>query len=385
MGKRLASILAIAALLTGLLPSTALAATRRRTAASVTATAGCSTPAPTTAAEYEQLIRGPINGKVYTGDSGHSVKLPNGKVLWLFGDTFVRDATQSQGGVFINNAAILTDQGCATALTGPADASGNPTSWIKPVGSFDLPAVNDYYWNSTAYVEDTTLYVFLLHMVNDASGFHTIGTDIASFDVSGATPQLQALFKTPGSTNGEVLPTWGTAIMPATGYLYVYGRTYTPGPFVFGHNHYIARVPKGKKVTNPGAWQYWNGKSWVNNQAKATIIVQGVEGMGSGATVYQKPDRTYVFISKRYDIVGTDIVAWTAPAPQGPWTVGPALVAPIPDVNTAAGEVTYFGISHREVTLPSGNLLLTWSLNSTDAAWFGNPRYGVHFTEVPQL
>jgi hypothetical protein len=100
--------------------------------------------------------------------------------------------------------------------------------------------------------------------------------------------------------------------------------------------------------------------------------------------VYQKPNGTYVLISKRYDIVGTDIVAWTAPAPQGPWTVGPTLLSPIPDVNSAAGEVTYFGISHRESPVSSGQLLVTWSLNSNDAAWFGNPRYGIHFAEVPQ-
>lgn len=382
--QRLAVVLSFAMLVAGIVSPVASAARIRSGSASTAAfAASCTKPSPTTAEGYQQLIRGSIDGYLYNADSGQSVKLPNGKTLWTFGDTFVRPDTQNWGGTFINNSAIITDNGCATSITGQPDTSGNVTSWIKPTGSFDLPGVNDYYWPSSPFVDGGYLYVILWHMYNDATGFHTIGQDIAKFDVSGASPRLMGLFKTPGSLNNEALPLWGAAVVRHGGYTYIYGGVDKHEVWVFGKYHYLARVPDGK-ATNQSAWQFWSGSKWVKTQAAAQPVIPGTAGVGTNATVYQRTDGKFVLISKKYDIVGTDIVAWTANSLTGPWIETATLVSPIPDVDDSTGEVTYFGLAHNHTQLASGGILLSWSLNQSDASYFGSPRYGVNFVEVPQ-
>jgi hypothetical protein len=92
-------------------------------------------------------------------------------------------------------------------------------------------------------------------------------------------------------------------------------------------------------------------------------------------------------ITKKCEVVGTDIVAFTASSLTGPWTEkAPALVAPVPTLNPpmSTGDFTYFGFGHPEVTLSSGKQLVTWSLGSSDLSAFGDLRNGVYFTETPQ-
>jgi hypothetical protein len=343
----------------------------------------CPTPAPTTAAAYEQLIRGGIGGKKYTADDGQSARLPNGKVLWVFGDTFVRPEAQPNGGVFINNNFILTDKGCAQAVSGPNDAQGQPTSTVKPTGAFDKPGVTDYYWPNIPFMDGNTMYMFMGHMYNDASGFHMIGQDLAQFDVSGPVPVLTGLHQTPGSvSDGETAPAWGSSVLRTSDFTYIYGTVEKHEAWVWGKYYYVARVPNGQ-VANPAAWQYWGGASWVTNQATAAVIIPGTVGVGSTATVYQRTDGSYVLVSKKFDIIGGDIVAWTASSPAGPWTESSVLLT-IPNVDTAAGEHTYFGLAHPEVPLASGKMLVSWSLNSSDPGFFGSPRYGLYFGEAVQ-
>lgn len=343
----------------------------------------CPTPAPTTAAAYEQLIRGGIGGKKYTADSGQSTRLPNGKVLWVFGDTFVRPETQSSGGAFINNNFILVDKGCAQAVSGPNDAQGQPTSTVTPTGSFDKPGVTDYYWPNIPYIDGNTLNVFMWHMYNDDSGFHMIGQDLAQFDVSGAVPVLTSLHQTPGSANGETQPGWGSAVLRADDFTYIYGNIDKYEEWVFGKYYYVARVPNGQ-VASQAAWRYWDGANWVANQTAAAAVIPGTAGVGAVSSVYQRPNGSYVLVSKKFDMVGSDIVAWTASSPTGPWIESSTLIAPVPNVDTAAGEHTYFGLAHPEVPLASGKMLISWSLNSNDPGFFGGPRYGLYFGESTQ-
>jgi hypothetical protein len=352
------------------------------------ADAACANPTPTTAAAYETLLRNtPINGRWYHGDGGFSVQLPNGKKLWIFGDTFSgivnSKGTQVWGDKFVHNSALLTDKGCVSALLGANDTNGNPTAWFKPTGSLDIPNVDDYYWVNTPYMDGSNLQIFLLHMKNDANGFHIIGADIATLNVSGATPTLVNIKPTPGSNNGDNAPWWGAAIIRDNFYTYIYGSLNKHEPYIVGHYYYLARVPNGQ-VTNQSTWRYWTGSTWSTNQADVQPVINSDAGLAAAATIYQNASGQNVLISKKNDVYGTDLKAWKTPYFTG-WTEqATPLIAPIPNVNTAAQEKTYLGLAHPHATLASGTLLVSWSLNSDAPNFFESPRYGIYFSEIPK-
>lgn len=221
-------------------------------------------------------------------------------------------------------------------------------------------------------------------MYNDANGFHIIGSDLATFNVSGETPVLEEIKVTPGSNNGAYgLPWWGAAIIRDSSYTYIYGSLNKNEPWVFGHYYYLARVPNAQ-LTNDFQWTYWTGSTWDGDQTLAQPIINGSEGVASGVSIFQKADGTNVFLSKKYDALGTDVYAWTTPYLTG-WTQqATPVLAPVPNVDGAAGETTYLAEGHKWATLASGKLLLSWSLNSNAANFFGSPRYGIYFSEVTQ-
>lgn len=351
--------------------------------ATLTASAACGTPAPTTAAGYEQLLRGNMNGKWYHGDAGLSTSLPNGKKLWVYGDTIIGDAGQARGNHMISNSAILTEGGCATSLTGPL-ASGKATTWIKPTSLTDIPDVNDFYWPSTPFMDGSVLRMFLMHMYADTAGFHHIGIDLATFNLGSGKPVLQSIAKTPASDAGNSAPLWGGAVVTNGGYHYMLGSLNKHETWVFGHYQYLARVAVGK-VVNQASWQYWDGTTWNADKTQAQAIIPGTAGIGVGATAYRKTNGEIVLIAKKYDNFGTDIVAWKSTTAAGPYSEQtPALLAPIPAANYTESDMTYAGLAHPHAKLASGKLLVSYSRNSDDPNFFGDARYGNYFAEVDQ-
>ena len=349
--------------------------------------ASCSIPEPTSAAGYESLLKSVIAGKWYRADAGHSVKLPNGKVLWVFGDTIIGASGQTKGTQFVNNTALLTDRGCITPLVGQK-ADTSPQSWILPNATTDTPGVDDYYWCSTPFMDDTTLRIFLLHIQNISGGFSVIGTDLASFDISSGTPQLTSVTKTPGAVASPTAPLWGAAVGEDATYTYIYGSINKQETWVFGSYYYIARAPKGQ-VDNNAVWSYWNGSAWVTDQSQVTSIIPGTAGLGTDSTFFIGQDGKPTLISKKYDSFGTDLVAWKAPVNSftGPWTEQtPALMAPIPVTPAfTSQDISYLGMAHPWANLSSGKLMVGWSRNSNDLAFFGDIRYGIYLGEVNKL
>ena len=114
---------------------------------------------------------------------------------------------------------------------------------------------------------------------------------------------------TPGGGNENFQQ--GAFVRPGDGYLYSFGTP--PGR---GGSAYVARVPQGV-VPDLTRYEYWNSdrNAWVpNNPSAATPVIPGP--LGEMSAQYN----TYL---KRYLVLycngANDVVARTAPAPQGPW------------------------------------------------------------------
>jgi len=343
--------------------------------------AGCSTSAPTTAAGWQKLVVDtPFNGRWYHGDAGRSVRLPDGRYLWVFGDTMsgkVTNGTQEWGNQFIHNRAVITDKGCISQLIGPNRTDGHPTDWIPITKGNDLAGIDDYYWPSGMYMDGAYLRMFLNH-VGGGADYSSHGVDVATFDVSRATPRLVSISRTPAATAQD--PAWGSAVINDGLYTYIYGGINKSEPWVWGHYHYLARVPRGS-VTTKSSWRYWNGTGWTTQQAQAVPVINGNQGVGAGTVMFPRAGGGYALIAKQYEYVGSELVAFTSNSVTGPWTAqSPAVLSPVPDVQ--ANEVTYSAFAHPGIALTSGKTLVSWALSSTDSSQFGSPRPGLRFTEV---
>ncbi|WP_087076389.1 DUF4185 domain-containing protein [Mycobacterium dioxanotrophicus] len=132
--------------------------------------------------------------------------------------------------------------------------------------------------------------------------------------VGDSVPRLAAV---PGNENFQM----GAFLKPGPGdpYLYTFGT-----PSGRGGSAYIARVPQGF-VPDQRRYEYWNGdsNSWVpGNPAAATPVIPGP--VGEMSAQYNTYLKQYLVL---YCNGANDVVARTAPAPQGPWSPEQMLVS----------------------------------------------------------
>ncbi|KLO27644.1 hypothetical protein ABW16_15430 [Mycolicibacter heraklionensis] len=102
------------------------------------------------------------------------------------------------------------------------------------------------------------------------------------------------------------------------GYLYSYGT-----PAGRAGSAYLSRVPE-RTIPDLTTYQYWNGDSgsWVpSNPAAATPVIPGP--VGEMSVQYNTYLRQYLAL---YGNGGNDVVARTAPTPQGPWSAEQTLI-----------------------------------------------------------
>ncbi|BBX95650.1 hypothetical protein AWC15_05070 [Mycobacterium lacus] len=119
----------------------------------------------------------------------------------------------------------------------------------------------------------------------------------------------------PGNENFQM----GAFLKSSDGYLYSFGT-----PSGRGGSAYLTRVPQ-RFVPDLTKYQYWNGdsNSWVPNKPDAaTPVIPGpVAEMSAQYNTYLKQ---YLVM---YTNGANDVVARTAPAPQGPWSPEQLLVS----------------------------------------------------------
>lgn len=119
----------------------------------------------------------------------------------------------------------------------------------------------------------------------------------------------------PGNENFQM----GAFMRGGDGYIYSFGT-----PAGRGGSAYLARVPQ-RFVPDVTKYQYWNGdqNAWVaNNPGAATPVIPGP--VGEMSAQYNDYLKQYLAL---YTNGANDVVARTAPAPQGPWSPEQLLVS----------------------------------------------------------
>ena len=281
------------------------------------------------------------------GDSTYSTPLPDGRVVWIFSDTYLglvrADGTRPYTAPLVNNTFVL-QEGVRLTSTLHGGTAEDPDALVAP------DERRSWYWMGDGTVEGDRLRVFALKFTRTGPGqwdWHWSGTDLATF----ALPGLELLGTTPVVSSNGV--TYGSAVMEDGSLTYVYGVEDT-GLAKYMH---LARARRGAVA---GPWQFWTGNGWSQDPARSGRILWGV-GNEYSVTPW---GGGYLLITMDTRVPFTPaVVAYGACDPTGPWA-GPFHVYATPE---SGGDIfTYNAHAHPEFNDRSG-LLVTYNVNSFDA------------------
>ena len=275
------------------------------------------------------------------GDATYSTTLPDGRRIWLFGDTFLgtvnEDYTRPGGFPLINNTLVVETDNTLTTLYGGTEQQ--PEAYIKP------PQSDDWYWPNDPTVVGENVQLLLSHMGRSGTGgmwdFHLESIDLAIISLADLSVSSVEV-KIPSD---EIY--WGACVMEDVDYTYIYGVE-DEGAEKFAH---VARAAGGD-LTND--WEFFNGTSW--QVEPTTHRIQS--GVSNQFSVFKR-DNTYYLLTQRI-VFGSEILLFESSNPTGPWTNERTLYC-TPELG---GNIfTYNAFAHPDVPV-GDDLFISYNVNS---------------------
>lgn len=306
------------------------------------------------------------------GDGTHSVRLPDGRVLWLFSDTYLgqvyappnpigesypwRDTTAP----LVRNAAVLMRDGrLESTLPAPLFPDPAPNQWRWPVAARVEP-------RSPGSDERVVRVLLWVRTAGQAPWIYGMPTATEVATLSLPDLRVESVVKV---FDQQLVPDpsrrvlFGTTLVKEGGWTYVYGGDDGQAASRPVSSAYVARVPEGR-LGEPAAWQYWNGSAWASGGRPAAVLgdVQRRTGVGSAFSVVRE-DGTYVLFTMAAGTAGlTTVTSYWACSPTGPWHGPTKDFSPaLPDGGVAA----YNPQIHPELS-GDGRLVLSYDVNWLD-------------------
>ncbi len=309
------------------------------------------------------------NGGWVAGDATYSVYLPDGRTLWLFGDSFIgianEDSSLATGARMIRNCGIIQEGNTLTALyQGTFDDPDDFVTTTNPDST--------WYWPEHGIVENDTLKIIF-------SEFGTTeGTPGWNFEYRDAWvllfsyPEIEFLdqIKLPYFELNGVM--YGDRIIPDGDYTYVYGRKEEDPEYHIPDAH-IARYADN---ILSGNWEFYDGNNWVTNAGSSSKIMSHPVSQQFGVFAHQDK---YVLITQEIWF-GKKIYSLVANNPEGPWSNLKTLYEtphPFPDM------FTYNAYPHPQFN-ENNELLISYNSNGDFWTIFSNVElYRPKFIRVP--
>ncbi|MEV0907820.1 DUF4185 domain-containing protein [Streptomyces hokutonensis] len=313
------------------------------------------------------------------GDGTHSVRLPDGRVLWLFSDTYLgqvhgppnpvgesyvwRDTTAP---LVRNSAVVMRDGHPQLTLPAPLFPDPGPGEWRWPVAARVEP-------RSPGSAESV---VRVLLWTRTAGAYPWIyGVPTATEVAKLSLPDLRVesivkVFDQQLVQDPSRRVQFGTTLVAVGGWTYVFGGNDAQAAARPTSSAYVARVPEGR-LGEPGAWEYWNGAAWTARAGPRPVLGDGRHtGVGSAFSVV-RDGGTYVLFTMAAGSRGlTTVTSYWACSPVGPWH-GPArgFSPPLP-----AGQVAAYNPQVHPALGGDGRIVLSYDVNwldatATSAAW----------------
>ncbi|GAA4319339.1 hypothetical protein GCM10023086_43170 [Streptomyces venetus] len=302
------------------------------------------------------------------GDGTHSVRLPDGRVLWLFSDTYLgrvygppnpageshawRDTTAP---LVRNSAVLMRDGRLESTLPAPLFADPAPNQWRWPVGARVEPRTP----GSSEQVVRVLLWVRTAGQAPWIYGVPT-ATEVATLTLPGL--RLESIVRV---LDQQLVPDpsrrvlFGTTLVEEDGWTYVFGGDDGRAASRPASHAYAARVPEGG-LADPAAWQYWSGSAWVPGARPRPVLGDGRrKGVGSAFSVV-RDDGTYMLFTMATGTKGlTTVASYWACSPAGPWH------GPVREFSPSLprGQVAAYNPQAHPVLSGDGRLVLSYDVN----------------------
>jgi hypothetical protein len=316
---------------------------------------------------FNAMFRKDIGGWI-AADATYSIYLPDGRTLWLFGDTFIgeveEDNSIAPGVVMIRNSAVIQDGDSLRTLYGgtPAD----PDDFIPTINPDST-----WYWPEHGVVFNDTLRIFVARYRYDPNGpagfqFKFDKNDIANFTWPGI--EFINTIPIPYYNINKVI--YGDRILADSTFLYIYGRKEESNHISYPH---VARVKADNLL---GPWEFSAGSNWATDPAWSFRINSFQVSQQYG--VFKHMGKYVLFTQDIW--FSTQIWSFTSNSPKGPWG-NKTLVYDTPKVTEDA--FTYNAYPHPQF---DENNELLFSYNNNGDFWeiFSNVEiYRPVFVRIP--
>lgn len=315
---------------------------------------------PAGAAGYDDALAAFRDPDFVGADVGLSVRLADGRTLWMYGDT-TRSGGNDHGTV--RNSMVIDDGRCRRLLRTPGGDAVIPD---RPDGTG--------YWPTSVIASRDSLYV-AAQRVREAGndlGFVNLGPAMATFDIEpGELPALRSVTDFGPDDPSRSRIGWGAAVADGgDGWWYVYGTRHPDGTDAFGWEAHVART-RPETVSDPGRWHYWDGEGWARRAGRSAPVIGAEGGVSQTFSVVRWDDgaeagdgsSAWYAVSKLDGDLGTRLAVWPAPAPQGPFAPG----VTVGEVPNEPPVVRYMPLAHPDlVPADAHSLVVSVSRNSLD-------------------
>jgi hypothetical protein len=297
-------------------------------------------------------------------DGAYSVYLGAGRVLWLFGDTFVATSpanVRSQSTMVRNTVAIQsgTDPSQAFIAFAWGTNAGAPAAFFASAGAGD-----DWFWPGHGALVDGRLVVFLSRVAPStgglgfqADGWAAVRIDDPADDPAAWKPVPLA---TPPSTMGV---TFGEAALVQGGYLHAFGAEDQ------SHAVYLVRWPTAAVAQGDlSAPEWWTPSGWVEQAALTALPAPLFADGATELSVQPDPGGTGWLEVQTVGFGAATLDVRSAPSFAGQW--GSLSVAYTPPESQRPDALVYAGKGHPEL-MGAGNgdvIIATYATNSTSFA-----------------
>ena len=309
------------------------------------------------------------------GDGAFSIDLGAGRVLWLFGDSWIDPGASGSraGAVMVSNSLAIQEgydpsQAIASFYWGTT-ADGSPRAFFTDTDE-------GRYWPGNGVVVDGRLVIFLMRVLDVDRG---LGFEVSDW----RAVLIRNPWQDPPDWEVEWLPTPAARdgiILGSGGVLYEGGYLYAFGAQEPGHAVYLARWSAADVIAGRMARvEWWSGveRGW-SAPGNASPSPQPVFEDGQTEFTVHPSEASGSYVE--YQTLGfgvASIVRRKAPDLGGPWSAPDTVFTP-PEASHP-GIMIYQGKAHPH--LRGAGLVLTYCTNSADfedhlsEPWLYFPRF----------
>ncbi len=295
------------------------------------------------------------------GDGAFSVDLGHGRVLWLFGDSFIatKPGETRRQATFVRNSVAIED-GYDPAHASIHFFSGHrhsePSSFVSSQGA-------DWFWPMQGIRLGNRLLLFYMRETRDADkrslGFQSVGWSAFLVPNPGQPPWQWKLRELTGpESRGKLLI--GMAVLSEERFVYAFALNDV------SHDAYLLRWPAAEVAEGRlDAPQWWcgTGRGWMANAAMREVVIPDA---GSEFSVQRDSRGGFLQVSGQKiggrGFGASRIVLRHASRLEGPWSAAQFVYTP-PESNTPNAFV-YGAKAHSE--LQGADLVITYTANGSD-------------------